>query len=64
MFCFLFKMYFNNVFQVLSLNLSSLLVLLVLKAVVFGAGYMGHNGYKARELDDGKISHFFLLILI
>ncbi|XP_012259329.1 uncharacterized protein LOC105687924 [Athalia rosae] len=41
--------------QVLSLNLSSLLVLLVLKAVVFGAGYMGHHGFKAREVDEESI---------
>ncbi|XP_046749359.1 uncharacterized protein LOC124413071 [Diprion similis] len=41
--------------QVLSLNLSNLLILLVLKAVVFGAGYMGHHGYKTRELDNEPI---------
>lgn len=37
----------------LNLNLSNLLLLLVLKAVVFGAGYLGHHGYKGRELDEG-----------
>ncbi|XP_012056666.1 PREDICTED: uncharacterized protein LOC105619755 [Atta cephalotes] len=40
--------------QVLTLNLSNLLLLLVLKAVVFGAGYIGH-GYKGRELEDENI---------
>nr|XP_012150691.1 PREDICTED: uncharacterized protein LOC100879551 [Megachile rotundata] len=39
--------------QVLNLNLSNLLLLLVLKAVVFSAGYLGHHGYKARELEQG-----------
>ncbi|XP_012346067.1 uncharacterized protein LOC105736359 [Apis florea] len=38
--------------QVLNLNLSNLLLLLVLKAVVFSAGYLGHHGYKGRELWD------------
>ncbi|XP_011882710.1 PREDICTED: uncharacterized protein LOC105570246 [Vollenhovia emeryi] len=41
--------------QVLNLNLSNLLLLLVLKAVVFGAGYIGHHGYKGRELEDENI---------
>lgn len=41
--------------QVLNLNLSNLLLLLVLKAVVFGAGYIGHHGYKGRELEDGNL---------
>ncbi|XP_012223783.1 uncharacterized protein [Linepithema humile] len=42
--------------QVLNLNLSNLLLLLVLKAVVFGAGYIGHQqGYKGRELEDENI---------
>ncbi|XP_011690943.1 PREDICTED: uncharacterized protein LOC105451910 [Wasmannia auropunctata] len=36
--------------QVLNLNLSNLLLLLVLKAVVFGVSYIGQHGYKAREL--------------
>lgn len=40
-------------FQVLNLNLSNLLLLLVLKAVVFGAGYLGHPGQKGRELEEG-----------
>lgn len=39
--------------QVLNLNLSNLLLLLVLKAVVFGAGYIGNHGYKGRDLEDG-----------
>ncbi|XP_068975685.1 uncharacterized protein [Bombus flavifrons] len=38
--------------QVLNLNLSNLLLLLVLKAVVFGAGYLGHHGYKGRDLEE------------
>lgn len=37
----------------LNLNLSNLLLLLVLKAVVFGAGYFGNHGYKGRELEQG-----------
>ncbi|XP_025270555.1 uncharacterized protein LOC112639769 [Camponotus floridanus] len=41
--------------QVLNLNLSNLLLLLVLKAVVFGAGYIGQHGYKGRELEDENI---------
>ena len=41
------------ILQVLTLNLSNLLLLLMLKAVVFGAGYIGH-GYKGRELEDGN----------
>ncbi|XP_014471305.1 PREDICTED: uncharacterized protein LOC106742651 [Dinoponera quadriceps] len=41
--------------QVLNLNLSNLLLLLVLKAVVFGAGYLGNHGYKGRELQDENI---------
>ncbi|XP_072753947.1 uncharacterized protein [Anoplolepis gracilipes] len=41
--------------QVLNLNLSNLLLLLVLKAVVFGAGYLGQHGYKGRELEDENI---------
>jgi len=36
------------------LNLSNLLLLLVLKAVVFGVGYIGHHDYKGRELEDGN----------
>jgi len=40
--------------QVLNLNLSNLLLLLVLKAVVFGVSYIGHHDYKGRELEDGK----------
>jgi len=43
---------------VLNLNLSNLLLLLVLKAVVFGAGYIGQHGYKGRELEDGNFSKF------
>ena len=43
----------------LNLNLSNLLLLLVLKAVVFGAGYIGNHGYKGRELDEG-FSHIKL----
>lgn len=42
----------------LNLNLSNLLLLLVLKAVVFGAGYIGQQGYKGRELEDGNFSKF------
>lgn len=43
--------------QVLNLNLSSLLLLLVLKAVVFGAGYMGgKNNFNARGLEDDVVS--------
>ncbi|XP_033208577.1 uncharacterized protein LOC117167620 [Belonocnema kinseyi] len=42
--------------QVLNLNLSNLLLLLVLKAVVFGAGYLGgHNNYNARGLEDDSV---------
>ncbi|XP_028045105.1 uncharacterized protein LOC105839482 [Monomorium pharaonis] len=41
--------------QVLNLNLSNLLLLLVLKAIVFGAGYIGNHGYKGRELQDENI---------
>ncbi|XP_017765417.1 PREDICTED: uncharacterized protein LOC108554594 [Eufriesea mexicana] len=41
--------------QVLNLNLSNLLLLLVLKAVVFGAGYLGHHGYKGRELEEENV---------
>lgn len=41
--------------QVLNLNLSNLLILLVLKAVVFGAGYLGNHGYKGRELEEDNI---------
>ncbi|CAL7939523.1 unnamed protein product [Xylocopa violacea] len=41
--------------QVLNLNLSNLLLLLVLKAVVFGAGYIGHHGYKGRELKEENV---------
>ncbi|XP_011175957.2 uncharacterized protein LOC105207959 [Solenopsis invicta] len=41
--------------QVLNLNLSNLLLLLVLKAIVFGAGYIGNHGYKGRELEDENI---------
>ncbi|KAL6267445.1 hypothetical protein P5V15_000521 [Pogonomyrmex californicus] len=41
--------------QVLNLNLSNLLLLLVLKAVVFGAGYIGNHGYKGRELEDENV---------
>ncbi|EFN75514.1 hypothetical protein EAI_03538 [Harpegnathos saltator] len=41
--------------QVLNLNLSNLLLLLVLKAVVFGASYLGNHGYKGRELQDENI---------
>ncbi|XP_029679540.1 uncharacterized protein LOC115245392 [Formica exsecta] len=41
--------------QVLNLNLSNLLLLLVLKVVVFGAGYIGQHGYKGRELEDENI---------
>ncbi|KAG7199414.1 hypothetical protein KM043_014043 [Ampulex compressa] len=41
--------------QVLNLNLSNLLLLLVLKAVVFGAGYIGHHGYKARDLEEENV---------
>ncbi|XP_066588528.1 uncharacterized protein [Prorops nasuta] len=41
--------------QVLNLNLSNLLLLLVLKAVVFGAGYLGNHGYKGRELEEENI---------
>ncbi|EZA49383.1 hypothetical protein DMN91_008925 [Ooceraea biroi] len=41
--------------QVLNLNLSNLLLLLVLKAVVFGAGYLGNHGYKGRELEDDNV---------
>lgn len=42
-----------TILQVLNLNLSNLLLLLVLKAVVFGAGYLGQHGYKGRELEEG-----------
>nr|XP_033333723.1 uncharacterized protein LOC117224723 [Megalopta genalis] len=41
--------------QVLNLNLSNLLLLLLLKAVVFGAGYLGHNGNKGRELEEESV---------
>ncbi|KAG6801095.1 hypothetical protein HZU73_03216 [Apis mellifera caucasica] len=41
--------------QVLNLNLSNLLLLLVLKAVVFGAGYLGNHGYKGRELEEENV---------
>ncbi|XP_050587393.1 uncharacterized protein LOC126920703 [Bombus affinis] len=41
--------------QVLNLNLSNLLLLLVLKAVVFGAGYLGHHGYKGRDLEEENV---------
>ncbi|XP_076682508.1 uncharacterized protein LOC143376265 [Andrena cerasifolii] len=41
--------------QVLNLNLSNLLLLLVLKAVVFGAGYIGNHGYKGRELEEENV---------
>nr|XP_034183984.1 uncharacterized protein LOC117606079 [Osmia lignaria] len=41
--------------QVLNLNLSNLLLLLVLKAVVFSAGYLGHHGYKGRELEQENV---------
>lgn len=41
--------------QVLNLNLSNLLLLLVLKAVVFGAGYLGNHGYKGRGLENGNV---------
>ncbi|XP_076763979.1 uncharacterized protein LOC143431268 [Xylocopa sonorina] len=41
--------------QVLNLNLSNLLLLLVLKAVVFGAGYIGQHGYKGRELKEENV---------
>ncbi|KAL2716804.1 hypothetical protein V1478_014480 [Vespula squamosa] len=41
--------------QVLNLNLSNLLLLLVLKAVVFGAGYIGNHGYKGRDLNEENI---------
>ncbi|CAK9807084.1 hypothetical protein ANTPLA_LOCUS5148 [Anthophora plagiata] len=41
--------------QVLNLNLSNLLLLLVLKAVVFGAGYLGNHGYKGRELEEENL---------
>ncbi|XP_076173393.1 uncharacterized protein LOC143149707 [Ptiloglossa arizonensis] len=41
--------------QVLNLNLSNLLLLLVLKAVVFGAGYLGHPGQKGRELEEDSV---------
>ncbi|XP_051164652.1 uncharacterized protein LOC127283677 [Leptopilina boulardi] len=46
--------------QVLNLNLSSLLLLLVLKAVVYGAGYLGghnnFNNFNARGLEDDMVS--------
>ncbi|XP_043466573.1 uncharacterized protein LOC122501288 isoform X2 [Leptopilina heterotoma] len=47
--------------QVLNLNLSSLLLLLVLKAVVYGAGYLGgHNNFNnnvnARGLEEDMVS--------
>lgn len=45
----------NRFSQVLNLNLSNLLLLLVLKAVVFGAGYIGNHGYKGRDLEDGIV---------
>ncbi|XP_032685239.1 uncharacterized protein LOC116850732 [Odontomachus brunneus] len=41
--------------QVLNLNLSNLLLILVLKAVVFGAGYLGNHGFKGRELQDENL---------
>ncbi|XP_043588874.1 uncharacterized protein LOC122570529 [Bombus pyrosoma] len=41
--------------QILNLNLSNLLLLLVLKAVVFGAGYLGHHGYKGRDLEEENV---------
>ncbi|XP_031842461.1 uncharacterized protein LOC116431332 [Nomia melanderi] len=41
--------------QVLNLNLSNLLLLLVLKAVVFGAGYLGHNVHKGRDLEEENV---------
>ncbi|XP_053996123.1 uncharacterized protein LOC128885838 [Hylaeus anthracinus] len=41
--------------QVLNLNLSNLLLLLVLKAVVFGAGYLGNHGHKGRDLEEENI---------
>ncbi|XP_076237916.1 uncharacterized protein LOC143181417 [Calliopsis andreniformis] len=41
--------------QVLNLNLSNLLLLLVLKAVVFGAGYLGQHGHKGRELEGENV---------
>ncbi|KZC13490.1 PREDICTED: uncharacterized protein LOC107191512 [Dufourea novaeangliae] len=41
--------------QVLNLNLSNLLLLLVLKAVVFGAGYLGNHGHKGRDLEEENV---------
>lgn len=32
-----------------------MLLLLVLKAFVFGAGYLGNHGYKGRELEEGLL---------
>jgi len=45
-----------TILQVLNLNLSNLLLFLVLKAVVFGASYLGNHGYvnKGRELEEGN----------
>lgn len=44
---------FNWIFKVLNLNLSNLLLLLVLKAVVFGANYIGNQDNRGRELNQG-----------
>ncbi|XP_026674092.1 uncharacterized protein LOC113465035, partial [Ceratina calcarata] len=42
-------------FWVLNLNLSNLLLLLVLKAIVFGAGYLGQSDHKGRELEKESV---------
>ncbi|XP_043285638.1 uncharacterized protein [Venturia canescens] len=41
--------------QVLNLNLSNLLLLLVLKAVVFGASYIGNQENRGRELNEENV---------
>lgn len=47
------------ILQVLNINLSNLLLILILKAVVFGAGYLGNQGYKGRELQDGNYNDVY-----
>lgn len=47
---FLFK--YNYLFQVLSLNLTNLVILLILKGLLLGAAMLGTGAYKARNSDD------------
>lgn len=50
-------------FQMLNLNLSNLLLLMVLKAVVFGANFIGsNNDEKSRGLDSGKYRKYNFII--